>query len=85
MKHEQGVTVLIAETHASCHNRTEDKKHNGMLIYDKGDFDNDVEEELMFCLVVSPYATNSRWGWVHGIAGLRRQQECHDDRPHIRK
>ena len=54
VEHGQGITVMIAEMHASCHNGIEGKKYHGLLIYDKGDFDTDVEEELLLSWIVTP-------------------------------
>ena len=54
VEHDQGITVMIAEIHASCHNRTEGKQYHGLLIYYNGDFDSEVEEKLLLSWIVTP-------------------------------
>ena len=51
-EHEKGIIVLVAEIHASCHNKTKDKMYHGLLVYDRGDYD--YEEGLLLCWVVTP-------------------------------
>ena len=51
MRH--GIAVMIAEMHANGYNGRESKKYHGLLIYNVGGVDADVDEEPLLCWIVA--------------------------------